>query len=193
MTFIEQLLPNLSCSLTTYINEEEKNLKMRPYVEVVKYRILFHLYFLYLILIQYIGGMVEFWDDSNSRKETKYTRWLFKKIALKEILIKKARSKTNQNRTIHVCSGSLVRMLWLDSTNSCREHIIDSDPSNNSFQEDSPAPINLARNNVLHVLLNIESTSDKTSNVMRSPSQLGYSVGPYHCNWYSGALSVTDC
>ena len=69
---------------------------MRPYVEVVKYRILFHLYFLYLILIQYIGGMVEFWDDSNSRKETKYTRWLFKKIALKEILMKKARIKTDQ-------------------------------------------------------------------------------------------------
>ena len=51
MTFIEQLLPNLSCSLTTYINDEEKNLKMRPDVEVVKYRILFHPYFLYLILI----------------------------------------------------------------------------------------------------------------------------------------------
>ena len=82
-------------------------------------------------------------------------------------------------QTIHVFSGSLVRMLGLDSTNSGREHIIDSDPSNNSFQEDSPAPINLARNNVLHVLLNIESTSDKTLNVMRSPSQLGYSVGQY--------------
>ena len=102
--------------------------------------------------------------------------------------MKKARIKTDQksNKIItapsdYSCflSGSLVRMLGLDSTNSGREHIIDSDPSNNSFQEDSPAPINLARNNVLHVLLNIESTSDKTLNVMRSPSQLGYSVGQY--------------
>ena len=62
--------------------------------------------------------------------------------------------------TVYVFSGGLARMLGFDSPNSTRNHIIYVNPSDEFVTKIGSTSLNLSKNNTLHILANIASTSN---------------------------------